>query len=161
MKADGEARVKESKEKQERRKNTLVLISRYLTNNGYLEAATQLQRECNVDLEKYDVADNIDLYYVIQDFEEYFEIKFNKKPKLIRSVAENPKKDNKHVNLPKIRQGKPPSGAESNSVGTPSTRNSASSAPQPKKGSVARGMTNGRSREEEIKGEEEGDSLVL
>ena len=159
MKADGEARVKESKEKQERRKNTLVLISRYLTNNGYLEAATQLQRECNVDLDKYDVADNIDLYYVIQDFEEYFEIKFNKKPKLIRSVAENPKKDNKPINLPKIRQGKPPTNSEPSSAGTPSTRNSSSA--QQKKGSVARANTNGRNREEESKGQEEGDPLIM
>ena len=35
-----------------------------------------MDRESNVGLEKWDSADNIDLPYVLQDFEEYFEIKF-------------------------------------------------------------------------------------
>lgn len=47
-----------------------------------------MARECNIDLEKWEVADNIDLFYVIQDFEEYFEMKFMKKPILVRKIAE-------------------------------------------------------------------------
>jgi katanin p60 ATPase-containing subunit A1 len=48
-----------------------------------------MTRECNIDLDKWEVADNIDLFYVIQDFEEYFEMKFMKKPVLVRKIAEN------------------------------------------------------------------------
>ena len=31
----------------------------------------------------------MDLYYVLQDFESYFEIRFNKKPKLVKKIAED------------------------------------------------------------------------
>ena len=45
--------------------------------------------ECNIELDKWDMADNIDLYYVLQDFEEYFEMKFLKKPVLVKKAPEN------------------------------------------------------------------------
>jgi hypothetical protein len=41
-----------------------------------MEAAAAMERECNVGLDKWESADNIDLAFVLQDFEEYFEIKF-------------------------------------------------------------------------------------
>lgn len=69
---------------QERKKNLLVLIHRHLINCGYGDAACAMERESNVGLEKWEAADNIDLAYVLQDFEEYFEIKFQKKPVLVR-----------------------------------------------------------------------------
>ena len=37
-------------------------------------------------LDKWEVADNMDLYYMVSDFEEYFEMKFQKKPILTRKV---------------------------------------------------------------------------
>ena len=43
-----------------------------------------MDRECNVGLDKWEVADNIDLGYILQDFEEYFEMKFQKKPVLVK-----------------------------------------------------------------------------
>ncbi len=43
-----------------------------------------MERECNLGLDKWEVADNIDLGYILQDFEEYFEMKFQKKPVLVR-----------------------------------------------------------------------------
>jgi katanin p60 ATPase-containing subunit A1 len=57
-----------------------------------------MTRECNIDLDKWEVADNIDLFYVIQDFEEYFEMKFMKKPVLVRKIAENTDKKQKQPN---------------------------------------------------------------
>ena len=60
------------------------MVHRHLIGCGYVEAATAMERECNVGLEKWEVADNIDLGYIIQDFEEYFEMKFQKKPVLVR-----------------------------------------------------------------------------
>ena len=35
-------------------------------------------------LDKWEVADNIDLFYIVQDFEEYYEMKFMRKPILTR-----------------------------------------------------------------------------
>ena len=58
-----------------------------------------MTRECNIDLDKWEVADNIDLFYVIQDFEEYFEMKFMKKPVLVRKIAENTDKKQKQPSL--------------------------------------------------------------
>ena len=68
----------------ERKRNILVIISKHLINNGYIDAATALQRECNLGLDKWEVADNIDLFYIVQDFEEYYEMKFMRKPVLTR-----------------------------------------------------------------------------
>lgn len=61
-----------------------MLVHRHLIACGYVEAATAMERECNVGLDKWEVADNIDLGYILQDFEEYFEMKFQKKPVLVR-----------------------------------------------------------------------------
>lgn len=47
-----------------------------MLNNGYLDSANALVRECNLGLDKWEVADNIDLFYVVQDFEDYFEMRF-------------------------------------------------------------------------------------
>jgi katanin p60 ATPase-containing subunit A1 len=55
-----------------------------LIASGYLEAAATMERECNVGLTQWIAADNIDLPYVLNDFEEYFEFKFQKKPVLVR-----------------------------------------------------------------------------
>jgi hypothetical protein len=43
----------------------MVLIHRHLISSGYVEAATAMDRECNVGLQKWDVADNIDLPYIV------------------------------------------------------------------------------------------------
>lgn len=51
-----------------------------------------MSRECNIELEKWDVADNIDLFYILQDFEDYFEMKFLKKPLLVKKAPESVKK---------------------------------------------------------------------
>lgn len=61
-----------------------MLIYRQLISSGYTGAASAMSSECNIDLEKWEVADNIDLFYMVQDFEEYFEMKFLKKPVLVK-----------------------------------------------------------------------------
>ena len=74
LKAEGNSRLQEEKNKAERKKNLLVLIYRHLINSGYVDAATNLDRECNVDLSKWENADNLDLPIILQDFEVYFEM---------------------------------------------------------------------------------------
>lgn len=65
-----------------------------------------MERESNVGLEKWEAADNIDLGYILQDFEEYFEIKFQKKPVLVRRNPhfgdDDPSHPKRPSRLPKI-----------------------------------------------------------
>jgi katanin p60 ATPase-containing subunit A1 len=94
-----ESKIVKEKKENERRKNILVLILRYLVNMGMAESAFKLQEEANLDIEKFDVADNIDLYIITCEYEEYFELKFGKKPKLVNKIN-----DADSVNkLPNIR----------------------------------------------------------
>uniref|UniRef100_A0A7S3VHK4 Katanin p60 ATPase-containing subunit A-like 2 n=1 Tax=Dunaliella tertiolecta TaxID=3047 RepID=A0A7S3VHK4_DUNTE len=89
LRAVSQARVAEEKRMVERRRNTLVLIMRHLVDAGYVESYERLSAECNLSLQKVDVADNIDLVRIIQEFEEAYEMKYDKKPKLVkRHVAE-------------------------------------------------------------------------
>lgn len=60
------------------------MLYRHLISCGYLDASVAMERECNIGLDKYELADNIDLYYVLQDFEEYYELKFQRKPVLVK-----------------------------------------------------------------------------
>lgn len=61
-----------------------------------------MARECNIDLEKWELADNIDLYYILQDFEEYFEMKFMKPPVIVKKIQGETASDIR------IKKGLPP-----------------------------------------------------
>ena len=63
------------------------MIYRHLITCGYTDSAVAMERECNVGLNNFDLADNMDLQFVLQDFEEYFEIKFQRKPVLVKKNA--------------------------------------------------------------------------
>ena len=65
IKAESQSRFAAEKLLQERKKNLLVLIYRHLICCGYGDAAVAMERECNVGLEKWEAADNIDLPYVL------------------------------------------------------------------------------------------------
>ena len=64
-KAETSSKQQEQKRIDERRRNILVIIYRHLIACGYTESASNMTRECNIDLEKWEIADNIDLYYMI------------------------------------------------------------------------------------------------
>lgn len=62
----------------------------------------KLQAESTVSLEKWyifefklvialirDTADNIDLYMILSEYEEFFELKYSRPPKLVKKLAEN------------------------------------------------------------------------
>ena len=113
LKAESASRFAAENLKNERKKNLLVLVHQHLKNCGYMEAAATMVQESNVGLEKWEAADNIDLQYVVQDFEEYFEIKFSKKPVLVRrnpNYDEDPNNHSKRpgvgARLPKINPAK-------------------------------------------------------
>ena len=84
QKAGGESRIQQEKAQAERKKNLLVMIYRHLISCGYLDASVAMERECNIGLAQWEMADNMDLYYVLQDFEEYYELKFQRKPILTK-----------------------------------------------------------------------------
>jgi len=84
LKAGSKAREAEERVRQERRRNALVLILRHLADHGYLGSLERLQAESHVSLERLDVADNVDLGCVIQEYEEYHEMKFGRKPRIVR-----------------------------------------------------------------------------
>merc|ERR550537_434504 len=85
-KADAEAKAAAAKLVQERKRNVVVLCQRFLLDYGYVNAVSTLANESNVSLEQMDAADNIDLGSIVQDFEEYYEMKFGRRPRLVRKV---------------------------------------------------------------------------
>ncbi|KAK2959383.1 putative Vacuolar protein sorting-associated protein 4A [Blattamonas nauphoetae] len=87
MKMGNEAKLAEEQREQERRRNLMVLILGYLNENGYYDAVDRLQQESGCSLTKFAVADNVDLMNVFKDYEEYYEFRFQKKPKLVRKSA--------------------------------------------------------------------------
>lgn len=120
MKKDGENRIKGNRDVHERKRNLLIMIAHHLVNQGYIETASTLQREISINLENFEVADNMDLYYVLQDFESYFEIRFNKKPKLVKKLADGAGKKGMFTKKPPMGAAKKPS-----NDGSKSSKNSA------------------------------------
>ncbi len=49
----------------DRRRNLLTLIARHLLDSGYVESAERVQAESSVSLARVDVADNMDLLYIL------------------------------------------------------------------------------------------------
>ena len=81
--------MSEEKRIHERKRNIIVLIAKYLLTLGYIDAVTKIEQESNLSLEKWDTADNVDLYLVITEFELFHEMKFGKPPKLVKKVETN------------------------------------------------------------------------
>lgn len=54
---------------------------------SYAETARSFERETNLDLRKYDVCDNIDLDTVLQEYESYYFVRFNKYPKVTKKLT--------------------------------------------------------------------------
>ena len=95
---DYESRQKVEKKENERKKNILILIHQHLLNIGYSNTALKLEEESNLELDTYAVADNMDLYVILREFEEYYEYKFSKPPKFSIKISEG-----KMAGLPKIQ----------------------------------------------------------
>ena len=64
------------------------MIYRHLISCGYTESSSNMLRECNLDLDKWEIADNIDFYYMVQDFEDYYEMRFMRKPVMVKKAPE-------------------------------------------------------------------------
>jgi katanin p60 ATPase-containing subunit A1 len=84
LKAQNDSRLSEERRALERDRNTMVLILNHCVGKGYAQTAQRLASEAGVQLSKYEVADNMDLNSVVQEFESFYEMKFGRKPKLVR-----------------------------------------------------------------------------
>ncbi|KAL4497210.1 hypothetical protein ABPG72_019530 [Tetrahymena utriculariae] len=112
VRSEGESRMNEEKKIADRKRNLIVLILRYLTNIGYIESSQKLESESHISLDSWEVADNIDLYQIIMEFEQYYDIRFGKLPKLVRKVNDDQKK--KMPSFPKINTPTKASSTSSN-----------------------------------------------
>ncbi|GLE06242.1 hypothetical protein PINS_up015484 [Pythium insidiosum] len=87
LKAQNESRLAEEKRLIDRKRNVLILALQYCVENGYVQTAEKLQQEAGVAISKFEVVENIDLLRIVQEYEEYHELKFGKRPKLVRRLT--------------------------------------------------------------------------
>eukprot|EP00406_Dinophysis_acuminata_P057797 CAMPEP_0179270382 /NCGR_PEP_ID=MMETSP0797-20121207/31440_1 /TAXON_ID=47934 /ORGANISM="Dinophysis acuminata, Strain DAEP01" /LENGTH=167 /DNA_ID=CAMNT_0020978719 /DNA_START=27 /DNA_END=527 /DNA_ORIENTATION=- len=99
--ADAESRQSEEKKVAEKRRNIIVLCTRYFQDLGFINTVQQIQNDTNISLDKVDVADNIDLGTILTEYEDFYEMRFGRKPKITRKVASEKELDRK-VSLPRI-----------------------------------------------------------
>jgi katanin p60 ATPase-containing subunit A1 len=88
LRANSEANTAEQKRLADKRRNILVLIHQHLIENGYVEAAERLQHEAGNVICKFEVADNVDFGLILGDYESYYEMRFDRKPKLVRKLKD-------------------------------------------------------------------------
>uniref|UniRef100_A0A452QXE7 Katanin p60 ATPase-containing subunit A-like 2 n=1 Tax=Ursus americanus TaxID=9643 RepID=A0A452QXE7_URSAM len=84
-----------------RRKNLLILILHYLTQEGYIDAAKALEQETKLGLRRFEVCDNVDLETILMEYESYYFVKFQKYPKIVKKAS-----DTAENNLPQRSGGK-------------------------------------------------------
>ena len=88
LKAANQSKAIEEKQSSDRQRDSLILIQSHLLQLGYLQTAGQLQKEAGVNLlSRYERADNIDLMQIISEYEEFYQLKFSRKPKLSRRIS--------------------------------------------------------------------------
>lgn len=57
-------------------------------NCRYIHAADTLQSEVNFNLKEYSICDNIHLESIIQDYESYYFLKYQKLPQIMKKTPE-------------------------------------------------------------------------
>ncbi|CAH8867171.1 unnamed protein product [Trichobilharzia szidati] len=100
MRTANQAREAEEQRTTARKKNLLILVMHYLSEEGYVESANSLSKETNLDFRKYEVCDNVDLETVLLEYESYYYVKFQKYPRITKKLSDKPLKGDKlrHLN---------------------------------------------------------------
>ncbi|XP_071450335.1 katanin p60 ATPase-containing subunit A-like 2 [Hetaerina americana] len=75
------------KKSKERKLHLICLIRQYLHDEGFLDSAASLMNEMPM-CKYYRVCDNIDLTTILQEYETYYQIRFQKFPKICKKVTE-------------------------------------------------------------------------
>ncbi|TPX37185.1 hypothetical protein SmJEL517_g01070 [Synchytrium microbalum] len=86
LKVNSEVRLQEEARTEQRKKGVMLLILHHLVAHGYVSTAERLQIEANVSMKKWTVADNLDLLSVVQEFENFYQLKFGRPAKLMRAL---------------------------------------------------------------------------
>ena len=68
-----------------RKRNCVVLILEWCVSQGWSGTVQKLQTDSGIQLGKWQAADNIDLPFIIAEFEQSFADKYGKPPKLVRA----------------------------------------------------------------------------
>jgi katanin p60 ATPase-containing subunit A1 len=80
--------MSEEKRNTDRKRNLIILIEKYLLTLGCIDSVTKIEAETQISLEKWDTADNIDLFMIFLDYEQYYEARFGKIPKVVKKVED-------------------------------------------------------------------------
>lgn len=57
--------------------------------SSYLESSQSLAKETNIDINRYEVCDNVDLETILMEYESYYYVKFAKYPKLTKKATQS------------------------------------------------------------------------
>lgn len=144
IRAATDANSAEQKRQSERKRNLLVLVNQFLIEQGYVETAERLQQESNGVINRFTPADNIDLPIVLMDYEAYYEMRFDRKPKLIRKLGDSEietkvKPSSKSSDSSKKSNNKKIDGSEATK--TQSSKDAATSNPESKDDNTAFSVT--------------------
>ncbi|PAA52974.1 hypothetical protein BOX15_Mlig020428g1 [Macrostomum lignano] len=90
IRSANQAREAEDQRQESRKRNLLLLVHHYLREEGYTESASSLSRETNLDFGRFEVCDNVDLHTILLEYESYQFVKFQKYPKIVKQVTQNP-----------------------------------------------------------------------
>ena len=91
------------------RKELLVLVHDFLSEEGLFEVADLLKEHLAPMLQQFRIADNIDLPLIATDFLAYYRLRFHRDPVLVKrceSVNETPTVNKNHRNRPSLTRKK-------------------------------------------------------
>jgi hypothetical protein len=57
--------------------------------SSYIESAKTLSRETNLDMNKFEVCDNVSLETVLMEYEAYYHVKFQRYPKITKKLTQS------------------------------------------------------------------------
>ncbi|KAF7257547.1 hypothetical protein EG68_05323 [Paragonimus skrjabini miyazakii] len=92
-----QAREAEDQRNENRKKNLLLLVMHYLSEEGYTESALSLSKETNLNFRHYEVCDNVDLETVLLEYESYYFVKFHKYPRITKKLPSEARGKQTHV----------------------------------------------------------------
>lgn len=104
--ADHESRLNEERRRAERGKHLVVLMLNHLLQMGYTGSVDALQLESGLLLSQYEVADNVDLVSVLQEWEDYYEMRFQRRAKVVKKLSAYSDRVDPHG--AKVRTPRPP-----------------------------------------------------
>lgn len=86
IKTAQKARDDDEKQKLRRRKGIVVMMLQFLQDGGFTRSVDAVQSDTGVSLSRFAAADNMDLVTVFSQFEEFYDLKFGRRPRFFRQL---------------------------------------------------------------------------